>query len=144
MPECAQEIEQLKLQLKQREEDPGSGSLKYANCGHMPPLLVNAHGDSRALNLTGPAVEAIHDADFVVLEETLRLGELLFSDTDGLTDAENVDGEHFSPASLLPLLPGGINPSKLLENIQNRLNEFTLGAGQFDDIAMLAVSRKHE
>jgi sigma-B regulation protein RsbU (phosphoserine phosphatase) len=121
--------------------DPGSGILKYADCGHMPPLVVNASGDSRALNLTGPAVGAIRDADFVVLEDTLRPGELLFSYTDGLTDAENVHGEHFTPARLLPLLTKGVSPAALLEIIHANLNEFTLGAAQFDDIAMLAVSR---
>jgi serine phosphatase RsbU (regulator of sigma subunit) len=107
----------------------------------MPPLVVNASGDSRALNLTGPAVGAIRDADFVVLEDTLRPGELLFSYTDGLTDAENVHGEHFTPARLLPLLTKGVSPAALLEIIHANLNEFTLGAAQFDDIAMLAVSR---
>lgn len=120
--------------------DPKSGCLKYANCGHMPPLVVNTSGKVRALNLTGPAVGAIRNPDFVVLEETLKPGEVLFSYTDGLTDAENVDGEHFSPARLLPLLASGDKPAMMLEKINNRLDGFTLGAKQFDDIAMLAVS----
>lgn len=121
--------------------DPKNGKLKYANCGHMPPLVINENGKVRALNLTGPAVGAIHDPDFVVMEETLQPGELLFSYTDGLTDAENVEGEHFSPARLLPLLVHGEKPSELLESIHKHLNDFTMGAKQFDDVTMLAVSR---
>jgi sigma-B regulation protein RsbU (phosphoserine phosphatase) len=121
--------------------DPTNGHLNYVNCGHMPPLVVDTSRNVRALNLTGPAVGAIRDPDFVVLEDTLQPGELLFSYTDGLTDAENVDGENFSPARLLPLLKSGEVPSKLLESIRAHLKEFTIGAGQFDDIAMLAVKR---
>ncbi len=121
--------------------DTHTGCLKFANCGHMPPLIVGVDGKVRALLLTGPAVGAIRDPEFTVLEDVLQPGELLFSYTDGLTDAENVDGEHFSPSRMLPLLKGGERPGDLLANIHTRLEDFTLGAKQFDDIAMLAVRR---
>jgi len=121
--------------------DTHSGIFKYVNCGHIPPLLVSAQGRIRALPLTGPAVGAIHHPDFVVLEETLQPGELLFAYTDGLTDAENVDGEYFTPARLLPVLTGSDSPSKLVEEVRSSVENFTIGAKQFDDITLLVVRR---
>lgn len=122
--------------------DTHTGTFKYVNCGHIPPLLVSSEGKLRALPLTGPAVGAIHNPDFTVLEETLQPGEWLFAYTDGLTDAENVDGEYFTPARLLPVLTSCGSPSKLVEEVHSSVRNFTIGAKQFDDITMLVVRRK--
>lgn len=121
--------------------DTQSGMCKYINCGHIPPLIIGTDKKTRALSLTGPAVGAIRNPDFSVLEETLLPGEMLFAYTDGLTDAEDVDGEAFSPARLMPILLKEESPSQLMISVQKRIEDFTLGARQFDDITMLAVKR---
>ena len=121
--------------------DTKSGVLKYVNCGHLPPLIVNTKGRLRALSLTGPAVGAIHNPDFVVLREVLNPGELLFAYTDGLTDAVNTSDESFTPSRLKPILSQGGSPSFIVQKVSEKLNEFAHGARQFDDIAMLVVSR---
>jgi len=121
--------------------DTRTGVLRYINCGHMPPLIAGEKGRLRALSLTGPAVGAIHSPKFVVLKDELRPGELLFAYTDGLTDAINTTEEYFTPARLKPILSGGETPSAVVEKVKQSIAEFTRGAKQFDDIAMLAVSR---
>ncbi len=121
--------------------DTHSGVLKYVNCGHMPPLIAGERGSLRALSLTGPAVGAIRRPDFVVVREVLRPGELLFAYTDGLTDAVNAQDEYFTPARLKPILAGGGKPSTVVAAVREKIDDFTRGAKQFDDIAMLAVSR---
>ena len=121
--------------------DPKNGRLKYVNCGHIPPLVVGADGVVSALAPTGPAVGAISAPDFAVGEITLRPGELLFAYTDGLTDAENLDGGSFTPVRLLPLLQGALPPALLVEHVMAALDKFSLGAKQFDDITMLVVKR---
>ncbi len=121
--------------------DTRTGVLRYVNCGHMPPLIYGEKGRLRALPLTGPAVGVIHSPEFAVLKEELRPGELLFAYTDGLTDAVNTRDEYFTSARLTPILSGSGTPSVIVEKVKKSIAEFTLGAKQFDDIAMLAVSR---
>ena len=121
--------------------DPKNGVLKYVNCGHMPPLVVGRDGETRALAPTGPAVGAIRNPDFEVGEIVLQPGEYLFAYTDGLTDAENLGGENFTPARLLPLLHASVPPTTLVDKVMVELDKFSLGAKQFDDITMLVVKR---
>jgi len=121
--------------------DTRTGMLKYVNCGHLPPLITGEKGSLRGLSLTGPAIGAIRRPDIAVLKETLQPGELLFAYTDGLTDAINASNEYFTPARLKPILARGGKPSTVVAEVREKIDGFTRGAKQFDDIAMLAVSR---
>jgi serine phosphatase RsbU (regulator of sigma subunit) len=116
-------------------------NVSYINCGHVSPLIVNKDGVKRALTLTGPALGAVLDAEYVVKEVKLDPGDLLFAYTDGLTDAENPAGEMLSVGKLIPHLTQAQSLSSLLEQILRRVEAHAGGAKQFDDIAMLALRR---
>src|SRR5450631_463291 len=70
------------------------GELEYVNCGHVPPLLVcsgevirPAHGNLPV----GLLPDAVYESD----RYSLHPGDRLVLVTDGVTEAENAEGEFF-------------------------------------------------
>lgn len=119
--------------------DTHNGSMKYINCGHIPPIVIDSEGKMISLTLTGMAIGAMHDADYRVSEVELRPGDLFFAYTDGLTDAEDRSGESFGMKRLSQLLLSKLTPMGLVKHITCEVEGFLSGAAQFDDIAILTV-----
>ena len=70
------------------------GELEYVNCGHVPPLLVcggevirPSHGNLPV----GLLPDAVYESD----RYSLHAGDRLILVTDGVTEAENAEGEFF-------------------------------------------------
>ena len=70
------------------------GELEYVNCGHVPPLLIcgdevirPSHGNLPV----GLLPDAVYESD----RYSLHAGDRLVLVTDGVTEAENADGEFF-------------------------------------------------
>ena len=126
--------------------DPESGWLHYANCGHEPPVLLDAAGIAGQLNPTGPAVGL--DADLVFSSEGVRIeaGQTLLCFTDGTTDAQNEEGEYFSKKRLMKLLDQPVHAAgELIGRIEAGLEVHIAGADLYDDVTLLAVRNiQHE
>jgi serine phosphatase RsbU (regulator of sigma subunit)/uncharacterized protein YigA (DUF484 family) len=121
--------------------DLRAGALTYINGGHLPPMLLNKNGVKQTLELTGPAVGAVHGVNYSIREVEMDRGDLLFAYTDGLTDTENPAGEFFSEKRLIPFLLGDQPLQPLLKQIQKQVEDHAAGVKQFDDITMLALRR---
>ncbi len=121
--------------------DLRASMLTYINCGHLPPVLLNQQGVQQSLELTGPALGAVLNAEYVVRQVTIHHGDLLFAYTDGLTDTENPMGENFNIQKLIPFLIREQSLASLLDHILKMLETHAAGAKQFDDITMLALRR---
>ncbi len=122
--------------------DARTGELTYINGGHLPPMLLNKHGVKQVLELTGPPVGVVLDADYAIRDVIIERGDLLFACTDGLTDTSNPTGEYFSDKGLIPYLTGTQTLPLMLEEINKQIEHFAAGAKQFDDITMLAIRHK--
>ena len=139
--------------------DPISGKILYANCGHIPPLLVAQAGTERSrsartersrsdgmetkLMPTGPAIGLLPEARYTVQEVQLEPGDTLLAYTDGVTEARNPNGNLFGEKRLMSLImnrPYG-SAAALLDEIETAVNEHTTGADPSDDITMLALRR---
>ena len=79
---------------------PASGHLAYANCGHPPPLLLRAGGAAETLAPSGPLLGVFPEAEFGVLQATLRPGDTLVLYTDGVVEALDAREEQFGTARL--------------------------------------------
>lgn len=122
--------------------DPHDGKLVYINGGHEPPLIVQAGAVRETLRKTGPAVGAITDCRFEILETQLRAGDTFFAFTDGVPDCQNPRGEFFGRERLLDSLRrmNGSAP-EFVADIESELRQYIASANQFDDITLLAVKR---
>jgi serine phosphatase RsbU (regulator of sigma subunit) len=123
--------------------DPESGSLIYVNGGHEAPVLVGPEGIWARLKQTGPAVGMLPDMHFRVEEISLKVGDMLFAYTDGVTEARSPQKDFFSEQRLLSLLEsqGAVAAKDLLKLVEVSLRSHIASAEQFDDITMLAIRR---
>jgi len=123
--------------------NPETGRIKYVNCGHESPVIIDGETITAQLKPTGPALGAMPDVNFSVKEYHLGRGEMLFAYTDGVTDAENENQEVFTRERLLDTVEASHESAQqLVERVKNELSTHIAGANQFDDITMVAMSRK--
>lgn len=73
---------------------PESGLVRYLNAGHMPPLIVSQHGIAD-LGKGNAAIGLASGAGFKQKEFTLAPGDTLVLYSDGITEAENRNGESY-------------------------------------------------
>jgi len=70
--------------------------LSFANAGHPPPLLLSPfQSQCRLLDAEGMILGCEKNVIFEEKTTTLNEGDLILLYTDGLTEAENPDGEFF-------------------------------------------------
>jgi sigma-B regulation protein RsbU (phosphoserine phosphatase) len=81
--------------------DAAAGTLAYTNAGHYFPMLVRADGTSARLDVGGPVLGVLADADYEQAHVALTPGDRLVLFTDGLTEARDTAGEEFGEQRLL-------------------------------------------
>lgn len=101
-------------------------------------LLVTASN-----RLTKKFVKPVNeDWQYVQQEIQLEAGDTIFFYTDGVTEAANSDGKLYSLERLQEFLnerEKNSSAKKILDDIHESLQNFSVGAEQSDDITMLAI-----
>ena len=77
-----------------------NGQLELINCGHVPPLLVSADGSVTKLEEGNLPVGLVPGADYQESVLQLKPNDRLLLVTDGVTEAENAEGEFFGTERL--------------------------------------------
>jgi sigma-B regulation protein RsbU (phosphoserine phosphatase) len=124
--------------------DDSTRRLRYANCGHLAPLLLRAdagHGLPRQverLDSTCTVVGLFSNWDGVVSEVQLRPRDTLLLYTDGITEATNDAGEEFGESRLIETLSAQAHlpVSSLLDALVTAVQSFT-PTEQGDDITLV-------
>jgi serine phosphatase RsbU (regulator of sigma subunit) len=119
------------------EYDDERRRLRYANCGHLPPLLLRGDNSLERLESTGTVLGLFRDWDCVVEERDLSPGDTLAIYTDGITEAFDHADEEFGEERLIDSLrrhrelPAGGIVSAVVDEVQ-RFG----GCDQSDDITL--------
>jgi serine phosphatase RsbU (regulator of sigma subunit) len=123
--------------------DDSSRKLRYANCGHVAPVILRADGSLERLTSTATVVGLFPKWESPIEEVQLHSGDLLTVCSDGVTEAPNPQGEEYGEERLAELMREnrGLPVNELLAVIQARVQEFS-GATQADDITLI-VARSH-
>ena len=121
--------------------DPLTGQMFYVNGGHEPALVIGKMRIKQSLTATGPALGPIKDAAYEIETIQLENGDLLFSYTDGVTEAISETREFYTRSRLKKLFKNGFcgSAEAFLKIINSDLFEFIGKAPQSDDITMLAI-----
>jgi sigma-B regulation protein RsbU (phosphoserine phosphatase) len=119
--------------------DAARRSLRYANAGHNPPLLLRADGSVARLGEGGMVMGVFPDATFNQAEVTLTVGDRLFFYTDGITEAPNPAGDEFGEERLADAGRSAADRSAdaMKDHVLGVLAAFT--GGTFVDDATLIV-----
>jgi len=132
--------------------DDSSRKLRYANCGHLPPLLRRACGSSQAhfskaanvewLRPTCTVMGLFEDWRCEINEVQLAPSDTLVLYTDGITEATNADGEEFGESHLLDTLGrhSDLPVGSLLQAVVGAVQQFSSGSQQDDITAVIARS----
>jgi len=128
--------------------DDATRKLRYANCGHLPALLLRARGGSQDGASEAPRVEWLRATCTVmglfeawnseIAEVELAPGDTLVLYTDGITEAENADGEEFGASRLVDTLASHshLPVEPLLKAVVETVQQFS-GGEQQDDITLV-------
>jgi sigma-B regulation protein RsbU (phosphoserine phosphatase) len=129
---------------------PASLVLEYASAGHPPGLLLGHDGSVVALE---PSAPIIHPAlpEWHCEQRVVRMepGDQLLLYTDGLTEAQNADGDEFGFERLVALAPHLARPTTavetgstdLLTRLREELARFAGGRPLDDDLTLALVRR---
>lgn len=120
--------------------EPGKHRLTYCNAGHNPPLLLNAYdGQETWLGPTGAAIGLVEAYAPKARTLTLRRGDILLFYTDGVTEANNLQGDQFGRERLAQIVRqnAGLPAQELLHRLRQALNDFSNGKPLEDDATLL-------
>jgi serine phosphatase RsbU (regulator of sigma subunit) len=123
---------------------PSTGALTYVNAGQTPPLLRRRDGRIERLAGTGVALGMFEGSEFGSVDMRLDAGDTLVLYSDGVTEAEDPQGQPFDEAGL-ELVIERFNESsaaemgsRVIESVERHANDsrFT------DDLTILILKRR--
>jgi phosphoserine phosphatase RsbU/P len=120
------------------------GGGKYLNAGHTTAYVYRSHTRTiEELPSNNMLVGAFDFSSFQCSPLGLDAGDVLLSYSDGLTEAENHDGQMFGEERTLSTMRSGAESGAraLLTQLTQDLDEFTGGRPQSDDITIMAIGR---
>ncbi len=120
--------------------DDTSRQLEYANCGHNPPLLFRARGGVERLEPTASVIGLFPRWECRTEIVTLQPGDVLVIYTDGVTEANDENGNEFGEDRLKKVVREHLTatPNVLLKAIEGAVQEFSAGE-QFDDLTLVVA-----
>ena len=123
--------------------EDASRRLRFANCGHVSPLVLHADGTVQRLASTTTVLGLFLDWQCPIQETTLCPEDVLVIYSDGVTEALNEKGNEFEEQRLITLMQGkkGLPLQNLLTAIQTSVQEFS-GPTLADDITLI-LARCH-
>jgi serine phosphatase RsbU (regulator of sigma subunit)/catechol 2,3-dioxygenase-like lactoylglutathione lyase family enzyme len=86
------------------EYDDAASCLRYANCGHLPGLVLRSDGAVERLDATATVLGIFKDWDCTIGECRLACGDMLALYTDGITETSDSADEQFGEQRLIDAL----------------------------------------
>jgi phosphoserine phosphatase RsbU/P len=120
--------------------DDAARSLRYANCGHNPPMLLRADGRIERLAPTATALGLFEEWTCEAVEVQLAAGDLLAIFSDGVSEAWSDDGVEFGEDRLLEALKGARHAPvvQIVDDVLAIVTRFS-GSEQEDDQTLVVA-----
>jgi sigma-B regulation protein RsbU (phosphoserine phosphatase) len=122
--------------------DPATGSLLYANAGHVPGLVVESSGTLRWLEEGGTPVGLVPGAEYASEALTLEPGAAFVLCSDGVTEAESAAGEPLDTEGLASIVKDNREKSAhgIASAVFSELARFH-GGEPNDDTTLIVIKR---
>ena len=121
------------------------GALRYTNAGHHSPLLFQK-GGIVSLDTGGIVLGAFRypPVDHEVGEVHMEVDDVLLCYTDGIIEAENLQGQDYGSERLRELVGRvrGRTSREIFDTIVRDLGEFSEGVRQADDRTVIVIKRQ--
>lgn len=122
--------------------DPATHKLTYTNCGHNPALIVRASGVDQ-LGTSGMPVGLMEFGNYSEVDTAFEPGDTMVLYTDGITEAENPEGEEYGIERLIEVCQRHADKdlAAMSKEIENDLDEFANGVPYADDRTLVLARR---
>ena len=124
--------------------DADSRSLRYVNAGHIPPILVRPEDESGTFHRLcegGPVIGLLPDPSYEPGSVALRPGDVLVIVSDGVSEAENPEGDMYGEERVAHLVAEHLHESEseIHEHLVEAVTRFRAGAPQGDDMTLVVA-----
>jgi sigma-B regulation protein RsbU (phosphoserine phosphatase) len=121
--------------------DPNSGEIEYSIGGQTPPYILRNDGGREYLDHVGGTMIGLLDEPVIESGTAiLQPGETILLTTDGVTDAENREGEAFGKNRMDTALNRRHGSAReIVDGLFQAVEEFCDGATRSDDVTALAL-----
>ena len=122
---------------------PLSGALTYVNAGQNPPFVRRADGSYDALESTGVALGMFDGSRFDASTTVIGPGEMLVMYSDGITEAEDPEGQPLEEAGLQRVIDAHVGdpPSEIGRHVLRAVERHTNSTRFQDDLTILILER---
>jgi len=122
--------------------DTNTGKIEYANAGHAPPLCIRKDAVEE-LGETDLVLGVVTRADFLGRKLALEPGDSLVLFTDGVSEAENGEGQELSPAQFADRLSKlhGARAEEVTKALEQAVLQHVGDTPLADDVTLVVVSR---
>jgi sigma-B regulation protein RsbU (phosphoserine phosphatase) len=128
--------------------DPETEVLTYANAGHNMPLYINGNDRTVALlpKAKGIMVGGLPNQVYKEEKITLKSDDTVFFYTDGIVEAQNVEGQQFQLERLTKTLfdHQDCGVGEIEKSVIDSVTEFAEGAPQKDDITIVVLKLSYK
>jgi serine phosphatase RsbU (regulator of sigma subunit) len=123
------------------EFDDRTCRLRYANCGHLPGLVVQRDGTVNRLSSTATVLGLFPEWSCHTAEFELCPGDLFAIYTDGITEATNQRDEEFGEERLLDVMTRArhLSPNHIVTEVFEEVRRFSGGDQQRDDVTLIVA-----
>jgi len=123
--------------------DCDSGEVAYTNAGHFPPILLCADGQAELLEVGGPLLGAVENAEYQSGRVGLEPGDTLLAYSDGVLECRNPAGEEFGSGRLLTALRQAkqLTACNALVALLAAVQDFANGNPLSDDVSLSVIRR---
>ncbi|MGN0915541.1 MAG: SpoIIE family protein phosphatase [Succinivibrio sp.] len=123
--------------------DLNSGKYTICNAGHCPPYVVKENETVQLDHVCGPSVGVIGNIEYIEYEGVLEKGETLFLYTDGISEAQNEQGQFFEDQRINDTIKVHHTDScaGMVNAVLDSVLAFRGEAKQSDDITMMSFKR---
>lgn len=120
------------------EFDSKTCRLRYANCGHLPCLILHGDDSVEHLHSTAPVLGLFLDWDCPTAERQLGPDDMFAIYTDGITESFNDRQEEFGEARLIDSLRRhrGLSPTDIISAVFAEVRHFS-PQEQGDDVTLI-------
>ena len=130
---CANTADAAFATLFFAEYDDATCRLRYANCGHLPALLLHADGSLVRLPATATVLGVFREWDCTLAEAQLAPGDTLVFHTDGITESFSPSDEEYGEGRLIESL-----------RRHNHLSSQALCAAVVDEVRHFSPHEQHD
>ncbi|HKW99149.1 MAG TPA: SpoIIE family protein phosphatase [Bryobacteraceae bacterium] len=137
---CANTADGAYATLLFAQYDDRTRMLRYANCGHLPGLIMRRDCSVERLGSTATVVGIFRNWDCQIYERRLDAGDVLAFYTDGITESFNQHGEEFGIERLVEALQTcrARAPQAMVAAVVDEVRKFSPHE-QHDDITLIVA-----